>query len=566
MTTNYIVVGCYLALMLAVGVAFRRMNQSTDDYFRSGCRGTWWLIGSSAFMSAFSAYTFTGAASVAFESGWTVMAIFWGNALGFLFSFLFLARWFRQMRCVTSAQVVGQRFNDTTRYFYVAIGMVNGLLVSGLALYTLAIFSSVIFGLPLVGAILVLGMIMVAYSVLGGSWAVMGTDFLQTLILLPLTVLLAGVCLWHLGGVSGLFTAIEAAGLQETFRMVKSPGQFPADAFTLFWIAAMITKNVFNQTSMMEAVRYFSAKDGKAASRGALLACILFLVGSLIWFLPPITSRLLFAEEVLALPLAKPAEGAYAIASMNLLPVGLGAIMGVGIIAATMSSLDSGLNRNAAVVIYDVVPLFCKVTGRASPSPRALFLGGQAASLVFGTIIVGLAVYYSTVGGVGAFSIMINVNATLGIPLAIPMALGVLIRRTPAWAALFSAAVTLVFSLSVAAGLDWTFQARVFANFVVGSLSFAVTRWFWSTTSADYRQKLTEFFQRMTTPVDFEEEVGSANDHRQLRLLGKFAVTVGGLSSLLLFTTHSAADRWVLIAFVAIVLSLGGMMLAKSRT
>ena len=38
----------YLFVLIAMSVAFSRMNKNVSDYFRSGCQGTWWLVGSSS--------------------------------------------------------------------------------------------------------------------------------------------------------------------------------------------------------------------------------------------------------------------------------------------------------------------------------------------------------------------------------------------------------------------------------------------------------------------------------------------------------------------------------------
>ena len=56
---EYLVVVGYLVLIVCVGVIFKKFSSNTDDYFKSGTKGSWWLVGSSAFMSAFSAWTFT---------------------------------------------------------------------------------------------------------------------------------------------------------------------------------------------------------------------------------------------------------------------------------------------------------------------------------------------------------------------------------------------------------------------------------------------------------------------------------------------------------------------------
>ena len=81
---DMVVIGAYLVLIVAMGMVFARFNRNDSDYFRGGSQGTWWLVGSSAFMSGFSAYTFTAASGVAFEAGWSVMIIYMANAIGYL--------------------------------------------------------------------------------------------------------------------------------------------------------------------------------------------------------------------------------------------------------------------------------------------------------------------------------------------------------------------------------------------------------------------------------------------------------------------------------------------------
>ena len=70
---EYFVIVGYLALIITVGLVFKKFSSNTDDYFKGGSKGTWWLVGSSAFMSAFSAWTFTGAAGIAYEAGFTCL-------------------------------------------------------------------------------------------------------------------------------------------------------------------------------------------------------------------------------------------------------------------------------------------------------------------------------------------------------------------------------------------------------------------------------------------------------------------------------------------------------------
>ncbi len=311
-------------------------------------------------MSTFSAWTFTGAAGMAYESGFSVMIIFLGNALGYFLNFLFMAPWLRQLRATTFPEAISMRYGEQTRYFYALYEVPIRILYSAMALYSLGIFCSAVFGYNINYVIVVCGIVVLFYSATGGRWAVMATDFLQGLILVPLTVIVAWLCLDKIGGVDSLFKAIESNGLKEDYKMINSVTLF-GGAYTWGWASAMVLKQFIVYNSLNAAPRYFSVKDGREARKAALLAGTLMLVGSLFWFLPPIVARLLYSDQVMALAISKPEEASYAIVSMNLLPVGLIGMIVVAILTATMSSMDTGLNTNVAIMIRDIYPKLARI-------------------------------------------------------------------------------------------------------------------------------------------------------------------------------------------------------------
>ncbi|RLC30070.1 MAG: transporter, partial [Deltaproteobacteria bacterium] len=170
---EYIIIATYMGFLLLVGFVFKRLTSNVSDYFRGGCRGTWWLVGTSSFMAAISAYTFTGAAGVAYQSGWSVLIIYLANALGLLINYFWTAARFRQIRETTGPDVIRLRFNKPTEQLYSWFSLPMGVIATGLTLYSLAIFSSAVFGYKVDHIIIVVGVVMLFYSVAGGSWAVM---------------------------------------------------------------------------------------------------------------------------------------------------------------------------------------------------------------------------------------------------------------------------------------------------------------------------------------------------------------------------------------------------------
>lgn len=563
---EYLVIVGYLVLIAMVGIVFKKFSSDTDDYFKSGSKGSWWLVGSSAFMSAFSAWTFTGAAGVAYQSGFSVMIIFLGNAMGFFLNFLFLGPWLRQMRVTTFPEAISKRFGEPTRMFYALYEVPVRILYSAMALYGLGIFSSAVFGYDIFHVIIVSGIVVLFYSATGGRWAVMATDFLQGLILVPLTVIIAWLCLSKLGGIGGMFDQIEAQGLSEEFGMINSAVLF-GGAYTWGWASAMVTKGFLVFNSMYAGPRYFSVKDGREARKAALFAAFLFLVGGLIWFLPPITARLLFAEDVMALGIAKPAEAAYAIASIKVLPVGLIGLIVVAILTATMSTMDTGLNSNVAILIRDIYPKLKRRFNWPSKTETELLKYGRLYTWFMGVFIILLALYMAQAKGKGIFEIMLDVGALLMSPIQIPLMWGLFIKRTPPWAALLS--IGCAFTVSFLAFMDvplssfgfsseatWTFQAKFFGVLAAGSLGFLISIPFAPPKGSAHRAMVDQFITTMKTPIDFEAEIGVGNDRAQLKVIGWFGAAIAIFIAAMLIIPNPLTGR---LAIAALALIIGGV-------
>lgn len=565
----YSVMAAYLVLLLGVGWVFQKFNRDTDDYFRMGSRGTWWLVGVSVYISNMSAWTFTGGAGQAFEWGWAILFNYWPIGFGFLLCALAFAPWFRQLRATTGPEAIGLRFDELTRQFFSWKNVVGQPLLSAVQLYGLAIFASAVLGFRLEVVIVALGIVVTLYSVLGGRFALMATDFLQAAVILPTAFLMALLCLREFGGVGGFFSAIDAAGLTERYAMFKGELRPANGTYGPTWIAAAILVFLLlNNVNVGMAARFFTVKDSREARRCALLACVLVFVGSAIWFIPPITARLLFADEVAQLALHNKAEGSYAVAALQLLPGALVGVMITAIFASTMGAMDGALNSNAAVAVRDVYPALCRWRGWKVASDATQLRAARWLTLAFGGVVMVIALTYSQLKGLTLFDLIMNVLALTGLPFQVPLFWGMFVRKVPRWAALFSGIVTaipaLVFFFDQAIlGFAVPWQTRVIVQFSVGTIAFLGTRLLWSRVSAPDRAHIDEFFRRMHTPVDFATEVGGSSDHKQLQLVGTFTLVVGIGVTALSFLRRG--DQFVVLGLAAAYLALGGTFLWLGR-
>jgi Na+/proline symporter len=259
--------------------------------------------------------------------------------------------------------------------------------------------------------------------------------------------------------------------------------------------------------------------------------------GAAIWFIPPMTAKLMFPQLDTFYPsLQKPAEGAYAAVAFTLLPTALLGVMVAGILSTTLGTFSIGLNQTAAIFTRDVY----KTLFRANASPRELFIVGQIATLLKGVICMTIAIIFANVQGQGVFEIMLTTMALVGTPLNIPLVMCLFIKKLPHWSMLFSIIVGCVCSL-IAFLQKWSFEASVFGITAVTASAVLITllpaKLGFLTRKAEYISKVDSFFKRMKTPVDFQKEIGTADDYSQFSMLAMVLFIFGGfVLSLSLFT------------------------------
>ncbi len=118
-SVDYVVIALYALLMVRVGFYVLRFNRGAAEYFRGGSRIPWLVAGLSCFMSGFSAWTFTGAAGVAYRSGIAIVGLYIGNALSFLLGYFVFAKRWRRTRITTVMEYLSGRFNpaDPSNFF-----------------------------------------------------------------------------------------------------------------------------------------------------------------------------------------------------------------------------------------------------------------------------------------------------------------------------------------------------------------------------------------------------------------------------------------------------------------
>src|SRR5581483_4312617 len=439
---DYVVIALYALLMVLVGLYVMRFNRGAAEYFRGGSRVPWLGAGLSCFMSGFSAWTFTGAAGVAYRAGFAATGLYIGNALSFLLGFFVFATRWRRSRITTVMEYLSSRFNLATHQTFSWTTILFQLFTSGSMLYGLSLFVSSACGFPVTWTILGAGAIIIFYCMLGDLWAVVVTDFLQASILMPFCLVLVITSLSRVGGVAGLLHS-----LPPEMKTLRVSGEF--GWIYLFSWTIMVA---FGYNTSAMAQRYFSVDNERSARKVALLCCALFFVGAFLWFIPPMAMRVVYPDLHALWPsLAKPSEGAYAVASLTLLPHGLIGVMLAAMFSATMAKLSAQFNLKAGILTKDLYQALL----RKNAADRELVMVGWITTFLIGGATTVIAAVMAA-SGQSVFQVMLTFNTLISLAYGPPALLGLAIRRTPPWSGLASFCVGLVLGILGAFVYHWS--------------------------------------------------------------------------------------------------------------
>lgn len=534
----------------------------------------WWMVGATAFMTQFSAWTFTGAAGKAFTDGFAVAIIFIANAFGYLMNYLYFAPKFRQLRVVTVIEAIRMRFGKVNEQVFTWSGMPNSVISAGIWLNGLAIIASGIFGFDMTTTIILTGLVVLIMSVTGGSWAVIASDFMQMVIIMAVTVTCAVVAIYHGGGVTQIVS------------------DFPTDSFitgdnlnymSIFsiWAVFIFLKQFSITNNMLNSYRYLAAKDSNNARKAALLACVLMTLGPIIWFMPSWFMAGQGVDLAAAYPEAgsKAADFAYLYFVQEYMPAGMVGLLIAAMFAATMSSMDSGLNRNSGIFVKN----FYEPILRPKANEKELMVVSKLTSTFFGIAIILVALFINSLKGLSLFDTMMYVGALIGFPMTIPAFCGFFIRKTPDWAGWGTLVVGGVvsyfvgfvitadmiqnwFGLNELTGREWA-DLKVaigLIGHIVFTAGFFVLSTLFYKPLAEHREKdVNKFFNNLATPLVAESNEQKKLDNKQRRMLGSL-IAVAGVGVMTMFVLPNPMwGRMVFVLCGLIVFSVG-LLLVKA--
>ncbi len=425
-TIDTAVIFIFSAFILCIGMLFARTGRNIKSFFAGGEAVPWAIGGLSLFMSFFSAGTFVAWGSIAYKYGWVSVTIQWTMAFGALIAGLFLAPRWKRTGNLTAAEFIEQRLGSTVKKLYVYMFMAVSLFIKGAILYPVAKLVSVSLGFPLMPATIVLGIMMIAYTAVGGLWAVMVTDILQFVVLTAAVLIILPLSLDAAGGFSGFI----AKAPPEFFHLLNGE-------YTLWFVFAFCLYHIFyiggNWTFVQ---RYTSVDSAHSAKKVALLFAILYVISPMIWMLPPMIYKVINPSLQ-----GLDTENAYLQICRMVLPPGLMGLMLTGMYFSTSATANTTLNVVSAVFTNDVY----KSMINPKASNHQFMRVARVSSWLFGAFMILIALIVPAIGGM--VEVVWSVAAVTAGPLLAPPIWALCSKRLSGKAALWITLVTLFINL-----------------------------------------------------------------------------------------------------------------------
>lgn len=271
-TLDWIILLGTLGFIVGYGAWKNRKNESITDYLKGGNSARWWTIGLSVMATQASAITFLSTPGQAFHDGMGFVQFYFGLPFAVIIICLFFIPLYHKLKVFTAYEFLEQRFDQRTRTLTAILFLVQRGLAAGITIYAPAIILSVVLGWPLKPLILLIGLIVIFYTVIGGTAAVNVTQKQQMFIIFLGMIVAFGYIVKSFPEHIGFSKALSIAG--KTGKLDVIDFSFDPNNRYTFWSG--ITGGLFLAlsyfgTDQSQVQRYLSGKSVRESQMGLIM-------------------------------------------------------------------------------------------------------------------------------------------------------------------------------------------------------------------------------------------------------------------------------------------------------
>ncbi len=423
---DWVFIIAFFVIALIVGVwVTKKAGESSSEFFLSGRRMPWWLLGMSMVATTFSTDTPNLVTDIVRQNGVSGNWVWWAFLLtGMLTVFIYAKLW-RRSGVMTDIEFYELRYSGPPAAFLrgfraLYLGVFFNIIIMAAVTLAAIKIGGVLLNLSPIETIALAAVVTVVFSMLGGLRGVLLTDFLLFIVAMIGSVAAAVVAIGHseVGGLSGLLTHELIRGklsILPDFGSAETLVPLLIIPLAVQWWSVWYPGAEPGGGGYI-AQRMLSAKDETHATGATLFFnAAHYALRPWPWILVALSSLIVFptleslqeafphiSESIIGHDLAYPAM-------LTFLPHGLLGLVVGSLIAAYMSTISTHLNWGSSYVVNDFWKRFINVEA----SEKELVLVGRISTLLMMLVAAAVALWLEN--ALQAFQILLQIGAGTGL-------------------------------------------------------------------------------------------------------------------------------------------------------
>lgn len=475
------VIVLYAIGMVVVGLYFSKKNNNTEDYLLGGRKMNPLMLGMSLFASLLSTISYLSYTGEMIRYG----PMFITGAIAFPFVIFtvgsFMIPYFMKLRVTSAYEILEQRLG-------LSIRLLGSTLFTLIRLFWMAVIIHATTDKVLVPVLglgeswttpicILMGIVTITYTSLGGLRAVVFTDVIQSGILFGGGILTVAIITNELGNFRELWPAKWPTHWEK-----PNWGFDPEARMSLvsIFLAVFCWHTCTAGSDQVVIQRYFATRNVKAAKRVLVINLVADFLAMLLMAMVGLALIAYFTAnpDILGTDqsLDNNSDQLFPKFISTELPVGLTGLVISGLLAAAMSSLSSGMNSTSSVITTDFISLFRSV----EPDERSKILIARWVSVIIGLIVVILSLIVGHVSG-NLFEVANKVVNLFVSPLFVLFFLAMFVKSSNAIGVWCGALTSITIAVSIAfwkeitgeEGISflWIMPAAFILGILVGSIA-----------------------------------------------------------------------------------------------
>ncbi|MCB0280651.1 MAG: sodium:solute symporter, partial [Calditrichaeota bacterium] len=340
-----IVILSFIALIVSAYLIGRRQN-TVDQYFLTDKSVPWWAICGSIVATETSTLSFIGFPAISFFGNLNFVQLLFGYVIGrYLISYFLLPDYFSgDLR--TSYQFLEQKFGKSSRKTSSVLFIITRLLGDGVRLYATAIPLKLLTGWSYDITILIIVIVTIVFSVIGGLKTIIWTDFSQLLI--------------YLGGAAvvviyiSLNMNLDFSQISDDKLAVFNFAFSFSEPYTFYWsiIGGVLLTLSSHGTDQLLVQRILAARNYADGKKALITSGYVVFFQALFFLLIGLLLYLFYQQNSISFDSSQRNE-IFPYFIVHYLPSGMSGLVVASIFAAAISTLSSSLSSMASSAVFD---------------------------------------------------------------------------------------------------------------------------------------------------------------------------------------------------------------------